>query len=188
MDLRMSASEENLARSASDINLPHEGGPGMGLGRQDSSASDLGRVSLGRSVPYTDKLESLASSAVRAADKVGAKLIIVFTESGEACSAALHTPLVSLLVSGHWMVSAGRTAGLVSKYRPPVPILTLVVPTLKCTDGLRWTLEGRATARQCLVYNGLLPVLAAPSPSGANTPRSGFPHSTPSFLGPQALR
>lgn len=27
---------------------------------------------------------------------------------------------------------AGTTAGLVSKYRPPVPILTLVVPTLQC--------------------------------------------------------
>ena len=65
---------------------------------------------------------------------------------------------------------AGTTAGLVSKYRPPVPILTLVVPTLKCSDGLKWTLDGRANARQCLVHRGLLPVLAAPSPSGQRSP------------------
>ena len=46
-----------------------------------------------------------------------------------------------------------------------MPIMTLVVPQLK-TDGMRWRLEGRATARQCLIERGLLPVLAAPSPSG----------------------
>ncbi len=31
------------------------------------------------------KLESIASSAVRAADKVGASLIIVYTQSGMYC-------------------------------------------------------------------------------------------------------
>lgn len=67
--------------------------------------------------PYISKLESISSSAVRAADKVGASLIVVYT----------HT---------------GRTAQLVAKYRPPMPILTLVVPRL-VSDSLRWKLEGR---------------------------------------------
>jgi hypothetical protein len=61
---------------------------------------------------------------------------------------------------------AGQTASLVSKYRPPQPIMTLVVPQLK-NDGFKWHLEGRDTARRCLIQRGLLPVLAAPSPSGA---------------------
>ena len=62
-------------------------------------------------------------------------------------------------------VSAGQTASLISKYRPPMPILTLVIPTLK-NDGMKWTLVGRGVARQCQIQRGLLPVLAAPSPSG----------------------
>jgi pyruvate kinase len=37
---------------------------------------------------------------------------------------------------------AGRTAQLVAKYRPPMPILTLVVPRL-VSDSLKWKLEGR---------------------------------------------
>ena len=61
---------------------------------------------------------------------------------------------------------AGQTASLVSKYRPPQPILTLVVPQLK-NDGFKWHLEGRDTARRCLIQRGLLPVLAAPSQGGA---------------------
>ncbi len=60
---------------------------------------------------------------------------------------------------------AGRTASLVSKYRPPMPILTLVIPQLK-NDGMRFQLVGRGVARQCQIQRGLLPVLAAPSPSG----------------------
>ncbi len=36
----------------------------------------------------------------------------------------------------------GQTAELVAKYRPPVPILTLVVPNL-VSDSLKWRLEGR---------------------------------------------
>eukprot|EP00198_Chlamydomonas_reinhardtii_P006103 XP_001695439.1 pyruvate kinase [Chlamydomonas reinhardtii] len=90
--------------------------------------------------PYISKLESIASSAVRAADRVGASLIVVYT----------HT---------------GKTAQLVAKYRPPMPILTLVVPHL-VSDQLKWKLEGRSSARQCLISRALLPVLAAPSPSG----------------------
>jgi len=90
--------------------------------------------------PYLSKLESICSSAVRAADKVRASLIVVYT----------HT---------------GQTAELVAKYRPPVPILTLVVPHL-VADGLKWRLEGRSIARQCLITRGLMPFLAAPSPNG----------------------
>lgn len=48
------------------------------------------------------KLESIASSAVRAADKVGASLIIVYTQSGTRCippCSALSA--VSLQESGH---------------------------------------------------------------------------------------
>eukprot|EP00983_Pelagomonas_calceolata_P072999 1151964-Pelagomonas_calceolata.AAC.11 len=60
------------------------------------------------SLPYMSKLESITSSAVRAAEKSRASLILVFT----------HT---------------SRAAQLVAKYRPPMPILTLVVPRL-----MRW--------------------------------------------------
>ena len=56
-------------------------------------------------------------------------------------------------------------SALLPRRRPPMPILTLVVPQLK-SNGLSWRLTGRSTARQCLVERGLLPVLAAPSPSG----------------------
>jgi hypothetical protein len=60
---------------------------------------------------------------------------------------------------------AGTTAAMVAKYRPVMPILTLVVPYLK-RDGLKWKLEGRHAARQALLTSGLMPMLAAPTPSG----------------------
>jgi pyruvate kinase len=72
-------------------------------------------------------VESLASSAVRAADKVAARLILVFTQTG-------------------------RAARLVAKYRPTVPILSVVVPKL-LTDGLHWKFTGLAQARaRCNAY------------------------------------
>jgi hypothetical protein len=71
--------------------------------------------------PYLVKLESIASSAVRAAERVGASLIVVYTTSG-------------------------KTAQLVAKYRPPMPIMTLVVPNL-VSDGLRWSLKVRPHPR-----------------------------------------
>ena len=49
--------------------------------------------------------------------QVQAKLIVVYT----------HT---------------GQTAELVAKYRPPMPIMTMVVPHL-VSDGLKWKLDGR---------------------------------------------
>eukprot|EP00878_Enallax_costatus_P018273 GHUV01019230.1.p1 GENE.GHUV01019230.1~~GHUV01019230.1.p1 ORF type:complete len:547 (+),score=119.51 GHUV01019230.1:802-2442(+) len=106
----------------------------QGMAKSDSN----GRLYHGS--PYISKLESISSSAVRAADKVGASLIVVYT----------HT---------------GRTAQLVAKYRPPMPILTLVVPRL-VSDSLKWKLEGRHNARQCLLTRGLIPMLATPQPHG----------------------
>ena len=47
------------------------------------------------------KLESIASSAVRAADKVGASLIIVYTQSGTSTSPPGHVPITSLSPLGH---------------------------------------------------------------------------------------
>jgi hypothetical protein len=77
--------------------------------------------------------------------------------------------LIGFLANG-----AGQTAAKVSKYRPPMPIMTLVIPRLR-SDGMRWHLEGRSAARQCLIHSGLLPVLAAPSPSGMGL---AFPYTT----------
>lgn len=79
-------------------------------------------------------LESLASSAVRTASKVGASLVVVLTRGG-------------------------ATARLVAKYRPTVPILTVVVPVLT-TDNLTWQCSSEAPARQCLMSRGLVPILA----------------------------
>uniref|UniRef100_A0A7S0RHC8 Pyruvate kinase n=1 Tax=Chlamydomonas leiostraca TaxID=1034604 RepID=A0A7S0RHC8_9CHLO len=124
----MVASSNNLASLTKD--------PSTGM-ITSGSTGGLYNNSVLRGTPYLSKLESIASSAVRAADKVRASLIVVYT----------HT---------------GQTAELVAKYRPPMPILTLVVPHL-VNDGLKWQLEGRSYARQCLVSRGLLPFLATPN-------------------------
>ncbi|WIA20834.1 hypothetical protein OEZ85_005187 [Tetradesmus obliquus] len=114
--------------------------------KASTGATGAGKSSVGPSakdnadLPFMNMLESLASSAVRAAGKVQADLIIVYT-------------------------ATGRTAQLVAKYRPPMPILTLVVPRL-VNDGIRWRLEGKATARTCQLTRGLLPMLATPGPNG----------------------
>ena len=79
-------------------------------------------------------LESLASSAVRTAHKVHASLIVVLTRGG-------------------------ATARLVAKYRPTIPVLTVVVPVLT-TDNLTWQCSSEAPARQCLLSRGLVPILA----------------------------
>ena len=52
---------------------------GTGAGNSDNALNRLGRTAT-----YLQKLESIASSAVRAADKVAASLIIVYTQSGDA--------------------------------------------------------------------------------------------------------
>ncbi|XP_042499810.1 pyruvate kinase 1, cytosolic-like [Macadamia integrifolia] len=78
-------------------------------------------------------LESIASSAVRAAIKVKASVIICFT-------------------------SSGRAARLIAKYRPTMPVLSVVIPRLK-TDQLKWSFTG---AFQVFHYSGLFPMLADP--------------------------
>jgi pyruvate kinase len=88
-------------------------------------------------------LESIASSAVRAASKVRASVLVVFT-------------------------SSGRTARLIAKYRPTMPVLCVVVPRLT-TNRLRWSFTGAFQARQCLVVRGLFPMLADPRHSTDNT-------------------
>eukprot|EP00798_Chlamydomonas_sp_ICE-L_P008473 gene8473-4834_t len=91
--------------------------------------------------PFLSKLESIASSAVRAADKLQASLIIVYTHTGQTLTE------------------------LVAKYRPPVPIMTLVVPQI-VTEKMKWKLVGSTHARHCLLVRGLMPVLATPSHGG----------------------
>ncbi|KAL8555565.1 hypothetical protein ACS0TY_003388 [Phlomoides rotata] len=61
-------------------------------------------------------LESITSSAVRAALKVKASVIICFT-------------------------SSGRAARLIAKYRPTMPVLSVVIPRLK-TNQLKWSFSG----------------------------------------------
>ena len=87
--------------------------------------------------------EALASSAVRAGTKVGAKLIVVFTRTGE-------------------------TARMVSKYRAPMPVVSLVIPHLR-QDSIRWVLEGESDARGALLARGIVPMLANPQNSEANS-------------------
>ncbi|KAL9349062.1 hypothetical protein Peur_056317 [Populus x canadensis] len=82
-------------------------------------------------------LESLASSAVRTANSVKASLILVLTRGGS-------------------------TAKLVAKYRPGMPILSVVVPEIQ-TDSFDWSCSDEAPARHSLIFRGLVPVLYAGS-------------------------
>ncbi|GMY14223.1 pyruvate kinase, cytosolic isozyme-like [Fagus crenata] len=82
-------------------------------------------------------LESLASSAVRTAHSINAALIVVLTRGG-------------------------TTAKLVAKYRPSMPILSVVVPEIT-TDSFEWSCSDAAPARHSLIYRGLVPVLSTGS-------------------------
>ncbi|KAH9704265.1 Pyruvate kinase 1 [Citrus sinensis] len=88
-------------------------------------------------------LESITSSAVRSAIKVKASAIICFT-------------------------SSGRAARLIAKYRPTMPVLSVVIPQLK-TNQLRWTFTGAFEARQSLIIRGLFPMLADPRHAAKTT-------------------
>ncbi|KAK1557289.1 hypothetical protein Q3G72_021793 [Acer saccharum] len=102
----------------------------------DESSLDYGAIfkEMIRSTPLPmSPLESLASSAVRTANKARAKLIVVLTRGGS-------------------------TAKLVAKYRPAVPILSVVVPVLT-TDSFDWACSDEAPARHSLIYRGLIPIL-----------------------------
>ena len=97
-----------------------------------------------QSVPLPmSPLESLASSAVRTANKVRASLIVVLTRGG-------------------------TTAKLVAKYRPSVPILTVAVPVLT-TDNLSWSCSEESPAKHSLVYRGMVPMLAEGSARATDT-------------------
>lgn len=117
-------------------------------GTDMSKASSFGVMPISRGsspklpehASYMSKVESIASSAVRSAEKINAGLIIVFAQSG-------------------------RTASLVSKYRPPMPVISVVVPTLQ-SNKLGWKLEGKYLARQCLIMRGITPLMAAPMSAG----------------------
>lgn len=78
-------------------------------------------------------LESLASSAVHTANSSKATLIVVLTKGG-------------------------TTAKLVSKYRPSMPILSVILPDAT-QDSVNWTSSHQAPARHGLIYRGLVPVL-----------------------------
>ncbi|MBA0573585.1 hypothetical protein Golob_000853 [Gossypium lobatum] len=82
-------------------------------------------------------LESLASSVVRTAESIKASLILVLTRGG-------------------------TTAKLVAKYRPSVPILSMIIPEIT-TDSLEWSCNDEAPSRHCLIFRGLIPVLSSGS-------------------------
>ncbi|CAK9159610.1 unnamed protein product [Ilex paraguariensis] len=73
-----------------------------------------------RAVKYVGEpmtyLEAITSSAVRAAIKVKASVIICFT-------------------------SSGRAARLIAKYRPTMPVISVVIPQIK-SNQIRWTVSG----------------------------------------------
>jgi pyruvate kinase len=94
------------------------------------------RITANAPVPMSP-LESLASAAVRTAISSKASLILVLTRGGS-------------------------TAKLVAKYRPGMPILSVVVPEIK-TDSFDWSCSDESPARHSLIFRGLVPVLIAGS-------------------------
>ena len=85
--------------------------PAPGAGRRPTDRSLRGSISLSGSRSSSNnyhgaalpKVEAMASTAVRAAEKIDAALLIVFAYTG-------------------------RTTSLVAKYRPKMPVFTVVVP------------------------------------------------------------
>jgi pyruvate kinase len=61
----------------------------------------------------------------------------------------------------------GLTARLVSKYRPNMPIVSLVIPRVQ-QNSIRWVLRGERAARQGLLNRGVVPLLANPTNSDMN--------------------
>jgi pyruvate kinase len=130
-----------------------------GSSNQLGSSNSLSLYGGARGTPYLSKLESIASSAVRAADKVRRSPCTCCVHP-RVCALLPASLLASLLASlpPHPLPAClpvqvqaslivvythtGQTAEMVAKYRPPMPILTLVVPNL-VSDCLKWKLEGR---------------------------------------------
>ncbi|XP_078156506.1 pyruvate kinase 1, cytosolic-like [Carex rostrata] len=90
-----------------------------------------------------ENLESVASTAVRAAIKVKAAAIITYTTSG-------------------------RSARLIAKYRPTMPVLAVVFPRNE-SDSSSWTINGIGKARQCLSLRAVYPVPTNPNDVGATS-------------------
>lgn len=88
-------------------------------------------------------IESLASSAVRAANGSKAALILVLTRGG-------------------------TTANLVAKYRPSMPILSVVVPEITA-DSFDWSCSDESPARHGLIFRGLVPVLCSGSAKASDS-------------------
>ncbi|KAK9126517.1 hypothetical protein Scep_015363 [Stephania cephalantha] len=57
--------------------------------------------------------------------------------------------------------SSGRAARLIAKYKPTMPILSVVIPQIK-SNQLQWNFTGAFEARQSLIVRGLFPMLADP--------------------------
>ncbi|KAL6328262.1 hypothetical protein AAG906_034405 [Vitis piasezkii] len=57
--------------------------------------------------------------------------------------------------------STGKAARLIGKYRPTMPVISVVIPRLK-TNQLRWTFSGAFEARQSVIVRGIFPMLADP--------------------------
>lgn len=84
------------------------------------------------------KKEALAAAAVQTAFQIEAKIIVVFSHTGE-------------------------TTRLVAKYHPQCPVLSLSIPTVH-GGTLKWHVEGDVEARQQLVLRGVVPALSAGHP------------------------
>merc|ERR1711907_840096 len=104
--------------------------------RQAETIFDSGQHynSVMKRTDFLTQLESMASSTVRVADKIQAALIVVVTGSG-------------------------RTARMVAKYRPNVPVIALTVPRIRADAFNRWHYSGRHQARQSMIVRGLSPCL-----------------------------
>lgn len=75
-------------------------------------------------------------------------------------SAAVHTAISSRATLILVLTRGGSTAKLVSKYRPSMPILSVVVPEIT-TDSFDWSCSDESPARHGLIYRGVIPMLSS---------------------------
>ena len=107
--------------------LPANVGAGAGIPERlhtGNAPRPAGAGHYGAAIP---KVEAMASTAVRAAEKIRAAAIIVFAYTG-------------------------RTTSLVAKYRPAMPVLTVCIPSERAGGG-----DAAALARQFQVVRGVTP-------------------------------
>ncbi|KAL6196800.1 hypothetical protein ACLB2K_032413 [Fragaria x ananassa] len=74
---------------------------------------------------------------------------------------SIRAALILVLTRG------GTTAKLMAKYRPSMPILSVVVPEIT-TDSFEWSCSDAAPARHSLIYRGLVPLLSSGSIKGSH--------------------